>query len=231
MVLIASLVLVIVFTLWGKPNFLRRHLEPVGAWLGVSPGNPYYRMLPYVYWAVTSVALRVAVPLAIIVWVLHRRPTDFGYRLRGVTSHAWLYLLMFVAMIPLVVAASFTPAFQAKYPLFFNPEGGWTQFVLYQLAYGIQFVGVEAFFRGFMTFGLYPRFGYMAVFIMVIPYTMVHFGKPPLEVFMAIPAGLLLGYLALKTRSWVFGAALHWTVAITMDLMAIAHQGGFGGSS
>ena len=106
MVLIASLVLVIVFTLWGKPNFLRRHLEPVGAWLGVSPGNPYYRMLPYVYWAVTSVALRVAVPLAIIVWVLHRRPTDFGYRLRGVTSHAWLYLLMFVAMIPLALTSN-----------------------------------------------------------------------------------------------------------------------------
>ena len=218
------------FTLWGKPIYLRRHLEAVGGWVGLSPRNPYYGMLPYVYWAISSIVLRVLVPIAIIVWVLHSRPIDFGYRLRGVTSHAWLYLLMFVAMIPLVAAASFTPAFQAKYPLFFNPEGGWTQFVLYQLAYGIQFVGVEAFFRGYMTFGLYPRFGYLAVFIMVIPYTMVHFGKPPLEVFMAIPAGLLLGYLALKTRSWVFGAALHWTVAITMDLMAIAHRGGIGGS-
>lgn len=229
--LIASLVLVVVFTLWGKPQYLRRHLPAVGAWIGLSPENPYHAMLPYVYWAVTSVVLRVLVPLAIIVWVLHRRPADFGYRLRGVTSHAWLYLLMFGAMIPLVAAASFTPAFQAKYPLFFNPAGGWTQFVLYQLAYGIQFVGVEAFFRGFMTFGLYPRFGYLAVFIMVIPYTMVHFGKPPLEVFMAIPAGLLLGYLALKTRSWIFGAMLHWSVAIAMDLMAIAHRGGFVGPS
>lgn len=229
-VLVTSLLLVIVFTLWAKPGFLKRHLDPVGSWVGLPPDDAYHAMLPYVYWAVTSVVLRVLVPLAIVVWVLHRRPGDFGYRLRGVTRHAWLYLVMFLAMIPLVTAASFTPAFQAKYPLFF-PAAGWTQFLLYQLAYGLQFVGVEAFFRGYMTFGLYPRFGYQAVFIMVIPYTMVHFGKPPLEVFMAIPAGLLLGYLALKTRSWVFGALLHWSVAITMDLLAIIHRGGLGQST
>jgi hypothetical protein len=46
---------------------------------------------------------------------------------------------------------------------------------------------------------------------------------------MAVPAGLLLGYVALKTRSWVFGALLHWAVGITMDSLAIWHAGGFRG--
>ncbi len=132
-------------------------------------------------------------------------------------------------MVPVIVAVSFTVGFQNKYPLYKGAILGWDHFLFYQVAYGIQFMGVEAFFRGFLTFGLFERFGYYALLVMVIPYSMVHFGKPPLEVFAAIPAGLLLGYLALKTRSWLFGALLHWTVGITMDLAAIIQKGGFQG--
>jgi membrane protease YdiL (CAAX protease family) len=134
---------------------------------------------------------------------------------------------MFLVMLPLLVAASYMPAFQAKYPMYDDAILGWSHFGLWELAYGIQFLGVEAFFRGFMTFGLYPRFGYLSLLIMVIPYALVHVGKPPIEVFMAVPAGLLLGYVALKSRSWVFGALLHWAVGITMDSLAIWHAGGF----
>lgn len=227
MVLLSSLVLVLVFTLWGKANYLHRHLDTALGLIGWPPDHAFAPMLPYLYWALTSVVLRVLAPLAIIVLVLGSRPSEFGYRVRGVTSHAWIYALLYVAMVPVLVGASFLPSFQAKYPMFYNPAGGWSHFALYELSYGIQFVGVEAFFRGFLTFGLYPRFGYLGLFIMVIPYAMVHVGKPPLEVFMAIPAGLLLGYLALKTRSWLFGALLHWAVAITMDLLAVAQRGGF----
>jgi hypothetical protein len=227
-VLLASLVLIIVYSLWGRPGFFGREWLPhVAARIGWSAEHDFYTMAPYLYWAVTSVVIRIVLPLAIILLWLRRRPSEFGYRLRGVTSHSALYLVMFLVMIPIVVAASFTPAFQAKYPLYHDAILGWDHFAIYQVAYGIQFLGVEAFFRGFMTFGLYPRFGYLSLFIMVIPYSMVHFGKPPVEVFMAIPAGLILGYLALKSRTWLFGALLHWSVAITMDSLAILHAGGF----
>jgi membrane protease YdiL (CAAX protease family) len=228
-VLLSSAVLVIVFTLWGKPGFLKLHMPSLGRALGVADGGPTYALIPYLYWAVTSVVLRIAVPVALIILWLRKRPADFGFRLRGVTSHAWIYLALFAVMVPVVTAVSFTPAFQAKYPMYFSPAGGWSHFTVYQLAYGVQFLGVEAFFRGYITFGLYPRLGYLSLFVMVIPYSMVHFGKPPLEVFVAIPAGLLLGYLALKSRTWILGALLHWGVAITMDLLAIAHRGGVGG--
>jgi membrane protease YdiL (CAAX protease family) len=176
---------------------------------------------------VSSLVIRILLPLLVIVVWIGGRPSDFGYRLRGVTSHAWLYLLMFLVMLPLLVAASYMPAFQAKYPMYAGASRNWTHFGLWELAYGVQFLGVEGFFRGFMTFGLYPRFGYLSLFIMVIPYALVHVGKPPIEVFMAVPAGLLLGYVALKSRSWVFGALLHWAVGITMDSLAIWHAGGF----
>lgn len=226
-VLITSVLLLVVYALWGRPFFINANLPAVAAWLGLDSGHEYYSTVPYMYWGVSSLVIRILLPLLVIVVWIGGRPSDFGYRLRGVTSHAWLYLLMFLVMLPLLVAASYMPAFQAKYPMYAGASLNWTHFGLWELAYGVQFLGVEGFFRGFMTFGLYPRFGYLSLFIMVIPYALVHVGKPPIEVFMAVPAGLLLGYVALKSRSWVFGALLHWAVGITMDSLAIWHAGGF----
>ena len=228
--LIAACVLLLVFGLWGRPGFMRgQNLDAVAALFGLDATSEYYQLLRYLYWAVTSVLVRILAPCLVIWLVLKERPSDFGYRLRGTTKHAWIYLLMFVAMLPIIAAVSFSQGFQIKYPMYGQAIQGWDHFIPYEIAYGIQFFGVEAFFRGFLTFGLYQRFGYYALLVMVIPYSMVHFGKPPLEVFAAIPAGLLLGFLALRTGSWLYGALLHWAVGITMDLAAILQKGGFQG--
>jgi len=226
-VLITAVVLLIVYAIWGRPFFISAHLPTVAGWVHWRAEHEYYSALPYFYWGVSSLVIRILIPLLVIVLWINRRPSDFGYRLRGVTSHAWIYVVMFLVMLPLLTAASFLPAFQAKYPMYEEAALGLRHFGLWEIAYGIQFMGVEAFFRGFLTFGLYPRFGYLSLFIMVVPYALVHVGKPPIEVFMAVPAGLLLGYLALKSRSWVFGALLHWAVGITMDALAIWQAGGF----
>jgi membrane protease YdiL (CAAX protease family) len=50
---------------------------------------------------------------------------------------------------------------------------------------------------------------------------MIHFGKPIQETLGAIVAGILLGFMALKTRSIWLGAALHIAVAWTMDGLAV----------
>jgi membrane protease YdiL (CAAX protease family) len=63
--------------------------------------------------------------------------------------------------------------------------------------------------------------------VMVIPYVMIHFGKPMPETFAAIVAGTLLGYLALRSRSFLWGALLHWSVAITMDAFVIGREIGW----
>jgi len=228
--LIAGCVLLLAFGLWGRPGFLRgANLDAAAALLGLDATSEYYRLLSYLYWGVTSILLRILAPCLVIWLVLKESPKDFGYRIRGTAKHAWIYLLLFVAMLPVITAVSFTQAFQIKYPMYGQAIRGWNHFIPYEIAYGIQFFGVEAFFRGFLTFGLYQRFGYYALLVMVIPYSMVHFGKPPLEVFAAIPAGLLLGFLALRTGSWLYGALLHWAVGITMDLAAILQKGGFQG--
>ena len=228
-VFVTSVLLLVVFNYYGLPGrFAGTDLHGQVLDLFGDGYRPYVDLLPYQFWGVSSLVVRVLLPLAVIVYVLRERPRDWGFRLRGQWEHLKPYALLFAVMIPVVFLASGLRPFLAKYPLYpLATEGGW-HFWGYQLFYGLQFLGVEAFFRGFMVFGLYRRLGMLAVPVMVIPYTMVHFGKPAPETFAAILAGFVLGYLALKSRSFVWGWLLHWSVAITMDVMVIGREFGFG---
>ena len=91
--------------------------------------------------------------------------------------------------------------------------------------YAAQLVALEFFFRGFMVHGLKHRLGYAAIFVMVVPYNMIHFEKPLLEAIGAIAGGVTLGTLSLKTRSIWWGAALHIAVAGVMDVLALSQKG------
>jgi CAAX protease family protein len=86
-------------------------------------------------------------------------------------------------------------------------------------------VALEFFFRGFLVHGLAPRLGWLSIFVMIVPYNMLHYGKPMPEALVAILGGVVLGTLSLKTRSIWWGAALHIAIALTMDVCALWHAG------
>lgn len=228
-VYVSATVLLVVFNYWCLPS--RFHGTAVADRVMdlLGPGYAQYEeLLAYQYWGVMSLVVRVAIPALIIVFVLRARPGDFGFRVRGQWSQFRPYLLALAVMVPVVFTVSFLGSFQAKYPLYdYAVLGGW-HFWGYHLFYGLQFLGLEAFFRGFMLFGLYPRLGNHAIAVMMIPYVMIHFGKPMPETLSAIAAGFILGWLALKSKSFLWGWMLHWGVAITMDVMVIGHEFGFG---
>jgi uncharacterized protein len=196
-----------------------------GAWAAETFGTGGYPgLLPYWYWTFSVLLLRIAVPLAIIVWGFGESPREYGYRIWE-KGHARIYLWLFLIMFPILFACSYIPSFQAKYPFYPAATESAGVFILYEISYGLQFFALEAFFRGFLLFALFKRFGYHAVVIMTIPYCMIHFGKPMPETLGAILAGLALGALALRSRSWLPGALLHWGVGLSMDLLATAQKG------
>ena len=227
-VLATSLVLLVVHWHWGRPVYFRGSALESSTidLLGVETSR-YVGTLPYLYWGVASVVLRVLVPLAVIVWVLRQVPGDYGFRLKGIARKMGPYVLLYLAMVPILAAVSYLDSFQATYPFYPSAIDGGLQFWLYQGGYALQFFALEAFFRGYMVFGLAPKFGRnMAVIIMTIPYVMIHFGKPTLEVFAAIGAGIILGHLALRSKSFMPGVYLHVAVALTMDVLAISQATG-----
>jgi len=227
-VFVSATVLLVVFEYWGLPSWFRGSSlhDTVADALG-SGYRPYYDLLPYQYWGVSSLLIRVLMPVLVITLVLHQHPRDWGFRVRGQWHQLRPYAIALIFMVPVVYLVSALGSFQATYPFYdFAAEGGW-HFWGYHLFYALQFLGLEVFFRGFLLFGLYRRLGFYAIPVMVIPYTMIHFGKPMPETFAAIIAGFVLGYLALKSRSVLWGFAVHWGVAITMDLVVIGREFGF----
>ena len=183
----------------------------------------FYRL---VWWALVSITCYVLIP-AISILALRGSFLDYGAG-RPVTASSWKpYAVLFGLSAPFILAASFLPGFQAKYPFYHLAEGEsiWPYLAVFWVLYVLQFVALELFFRGYLLFGLSPRLGVAAVFVMVVPYTMIHFTKPFAEALSAIIGGTVLGFLSLKTHSVWWGAALHIAIAMTMDVLALWHVG------
>ncbi len=228
-VLVTSTVLLLVFEYWGRPAFYNR--AGIAEWVGGLSNSTVADLAEaggYLWWGLSSLLWRVGLPLLIGVYWLKQRPGDLGFRLRGIAGHLPTYGLLYLVMLPLLVWASSLESFRDFYPFYDRAAEGGAGFWVYQAGYALQFLGVEAFFRGFMVFGLAPRLGWLAVPVMTIPYTMIHFTKPMPEAVAAIVAGLVLGTLALRSKSFVPGFFLHVAVAITMDLLVLGRAGALG---
>jgi membrane protease YdiL (CAAX protease family) len=130
---------------------------------------------------------------------------------------------MILVMTPLVLWASQGERFRETYPFYRLATGEplWPRFVAWEVLYALQFVALEFFFRGYVLHGVRHRFGAYSIFVMMVPYCMIHFAKPLPETCGAIIAGIVLGFMSLATRSIWMGALLHIAVALTMDFAAI----------
>jgi membrane protease YdiL (CAAX protease family) len=176
-----------------------------------------------VYWGLSRYAFYL---LPLIVWplVFRESPLDLGLRTRGFVSHAWIYLLCLVVVIPVLLLVAYTTDFGTYYPMYHEARRSWLDLWVWEAVYVGQFFALEIFFRGFWLHGT-RSLGVGAIFGMIPPYVMIHFPKPYLEACGAIVAGVVLGSLAMRTRSIWAGFLVHSTVAILMDFIALHRRG------
>ena len=147
----------------------------------------------------------------------------FGFSIKHCGPHWPVYGLLLLIMIPVAWIASGYPGFHEFYPMY-KPVSI-SMWMLYEAVYMTQFFCVEFFFRGIALFRLEARFGYHAVTMMMVPYALFHIHKPFPEALASIVAGLVLGLLALKSRSIWPGVLVHCGVAYSMDLFALIRSG------
>ena len=154
-------------------------------------------------------------------------PGYFGNPLGLSTRHCgphWrVYWLLVLIMAPVIWVAAAAPSFHDFYPMYKPVDV--RRWLMYEAIYLLQFICVEFFFRGFALFRLESRFGLHAVTLMVIPYALIHIHKPLPEALGAIVAGIVLGMLAVKSRSIWPGVLVHCSVALMMDVFALVHSG------
>lgn len=177
---------------------------------------------------VYNAMLLLWLPLLFTWGVLREEPGALGFARgdwRGVAP--WV-VGSAVLMLAIVAVAGRMPAFQAMYPLraLVREEPGYLLY--YELSYGFYFFCWEWFFRGFLLFGLARWCGRWAILIQTIPFTLLHWGKPEPEIAGSFFAGLFLGELALRARSFLPCFALHWLIALGMDLSVQIHRSSSG---
>jgi membrane protease YdiL (CAAX protease family) len=191
------------------------------AWYALRTSR-WVALLDLTLWVATRALGFVVVPALVIRFVMKRPIAGFGLALPAHARHLLPYVALFALVLPLLVLASLRPEFRAYYPFYRRAGESVVDLLLWEVLYAFQFFCVEFFFRGFLLSGSYARLGSLSVFAAMVPYCMVHFTKPVLEVLGAIPAGLVLGVLALRTGSIWGGVLLHVAVAWTMDALALA---------
>lgn len=182
-------------------------------------------LLPWLWWSAGCLVTMVLVPMLLLKVVARTGPREVGLRLKGTGRDAWVYLGLFVVFAPVVWLVSRRVDFRLTYP-FYRIVGsyGW-DLVAFEVAYFLQFLAVEYFFRGFMVLGLKPVLGRASILVMLAPYCMIHFHKPMLEAMGAVGAGVVLGSLSWRTGTVVYGWFLHYGVALSMDLLSLHAAG------
>jgi membrane protease YdiL (CAAX protease family) len=189
-------------------------------WFPAQGRDPSYELKGFAWWSSWRVIGYVIMPLVTIV-ALRDRIRDYHLSFKGFTKHLWIYVLMFALITPAVMIASTTTSFRHTYPFYRLANRSHFDLWTWEAFYAAQFISLEIFFRGFLLHGLRRVMGSNAIFVMIVPYCMIHYGKPLPETLGAIGAGVILGTLAMRTKSIWGGVLIHIGVAVTMDVLAL----------
>ena len=196
---------------YASPNFFRRVFD--------TSDDKFYSAL---YWFSADGFLMLIIPLILILFVLKGKPADYGFRLGDVKFGLTTSVLFVAVMLPVLWVTSGNENFARTYP-----QGG--MFVrenievlfYYELFVGLYMLAWEFFWRGYMMFGLKQKFGYYAIFIQMIPFFILHRGKPEIETFASIFGGLILGIQAWRANSFIYCFLVHWSVMIFVDVISV----------
>ncbi|HET6439110.1 MAG TPA: CPBP family intramembrane glutamic endopeptidase [Anaeromyxobacter sp.] len=210
----------------GTPDYFSAHVRrPLLSALGWLCGGPvdqsrWGELAWQGWWGFTRVGGYL---LPVVAWrflVPGARLGELGLRGKGFREHLWIYALCLTVMVPVLHLAQRQPDFGAYYPFYRQAGRSWVDFLAWEGIYLAQFFALELFFRGWWI-GTSRSLGVGAIFAVTVPYACIHLGKPYFEALGALVAGVVLGSLAVLTRSIWAGFLVHSTIALLMDVAAL----------
>jgi membrane protease YdiL (CAAX protease family) len=142
------------------------------------------------------------VPLAVLL-LLGERPSRYGLRLGDWRIGLQAAVLAAVVATPVILIASGWTDVNAYYHHDRLDLGG----VL--VANTLELSAAEFLYRGFLMMALVRWCGPLGVVLATLPFVFIHLGKPELETLSTVFGGIGFGWLAWRTRSVLYGAALH----------------------
>jgi membrane protease YdiL (CAAX protease family) len=157
---------------------------------------------------VSSLIYFAVLPILTITIILRRNPLDFGIRLGNVKVWSFYVAVTFIVALPILYVASRSSALEQYYTI--------RQFdvVKYSLETIVYLFAWEFLFRGFLLFGLKEKLNESSILIQMIPFVLVHFGKPEIETISTILTGIYFGYVAYRGNSYWPAFIIHLFINI-----------------
>ena len=183
--------------------------------------NPNADLYEYIYWFTGDFLTFFVCGCMIIKLMLKENISDYGLNFRNREFGLKLTLLLVIIMLPVIWFVSASASFSGAYPMLQQAKNSWYIFLFFQLFLFLFIFAWEFFWRGFMLFGLKKEFGYYAILMQMIPFVILHNGKPVFETFGAILGALALGIIAYRTGSFLYGVIIHYLVMFMMEFISV----------
>jgi len=180
---------------------------------------PLEAVYDHLYWFLSSFLFYGLIPFVVLLFLPSEKLSDYGLGFGRWKLGVPVVIASYLVMLPVLIIAARSPAFAHTYPLDADALLSPKHLLAYELGYWLYFIAWEFLFRSFLLFGLYKRIGGAAIWVQLMPFVVMHAGKPETEAFASILAGIALAVLALRSRSFWYGAILHAMIATTMDLL------------
>lgn len=160
--------------------------------------------------------LYLVIPLIFIILIFRERPADYGFTLGDWRAGLLITLCAILLIAPVLWLVARGGAMQGYYE---QQMAGlpWNTFV--------DLLGWEFIFRGWILFGYARKFGPEALWLQAVPFALAHIGKPEVETLSTIFGGFVFGWVAYRTRSFLYPFLIHWFVASFTILVAAGRIG------
>lgn len=153
------------------------------------------------------------IPMLVILFVFRQKPGEFGFTFGDWKAGIVLTVggIVLIAPVLWLIGRGDTKIQEYYKPL----ASGLPWSTLLDL------FGWEFIFRGWLLFGLARKFGPEAIWIQAIPFALMHLGKPEIETLTTIFGGFAFGWVAWRTKSFIYPLLIHWFVT-TFIIMIVA---------
>jgi uncharacterized protein len=170
----------------------------------------YYKLTPYKYW--DRFILYLIIPLAVTLLLFRENPGEYGFSIGNWKLGLAYTALGVVLMAPILYyLGRGNESMQAYYARQFLGLP-WTTF--------LDLVGWEFMFRGWVLFAYTRKFGHDGIWLQAVPFALAHLGKPEIETFSTIFGGFVFGWVAYRTKSFVYPFLIHWFISTFIILVA-----------
>ena len=170
----------------------------------------YHKFTAHKYW--DRIILYLIIPLLITLIFFRENPKEYGFSFGDWKLGLTYTALGILLMAPVIYFLGSGDASMKTYYERFLPGLPWTTF--------LDLIGWEFIFRGWILFAYARKFGHEALWLQAVPFAIAHISKPEIETLSTIFGGFAFGWVAWRTKSFIYPFLIHWFIGTFIILVA-----------